>query len=65
MAHELEISVERHLGLIEERIRGCENALNKVETNIEQLRDRVPPYIVWTMTIMGTMLGSAITVILR
>ena len=52
-----DISMDRHLGRIEERIKGCENALNKVEGTLEQLRDRVPPWIVWAMTIMEQQSG--------
>jgi len=60
-----DISMDRHLGRIEERIKGCENALNKVEGTLEQLRDRVPPWIVWAMTIMAAAIGSLLTITLR
>ena len=60
-----DISMDRHLGRIEERIKGCENALNKVEGTLEQLRDRVPPWIVWAMTIMAAAIGSLLTLTLR
>ena len=60
-----DISMDRHLGRIEERIKGCENALNKVEGTLEQLRDRVPPWIVWAMTIMAAAVGSPPTLTLR
>ena len=60
-----DISMDRHLGRIEERIKGCENALNKVEDTLEQLRDRVPPWIVWAMTIMAAAIGSLLTITLR
>ena len=59
-----DISMDRHLGRIEERIKGCENALNKVEGTLEQLRDRVPPWIVWAMTIMAAAIGSLLTITL-
>ena len=60
-----DISMDRHLGRIEERIKGCEHALNKVEDTLEQLRDRVPPWIVWAMTIMAAAIGSLLTITLR
>ena len=60
-----DVSMDRHLGRIEERITGCENALNKVEGTLEQLRDRVPPWIVWAMTIMAAAIGSLLTLTLR
>ena len=60
-----DISMDRHLGRIEERIKGCENALNKVEDTLEQLRDRVPPWIVWAMTVMAAAIGSLLTLTLR
>ena len=60
-----DISMDRHLGRIEERIKGCENALNKVEGTLEQLRDRVPPWIVWAMTVMAAAIGSLLTITLR
>ncbi len=65
METEHEVSMDRQLGRIEERIKGCENALNKVEFTLEQLRDRVPPWIVWTMTTMAGIIGSLITLAMR
>ena len=59
------VSYERHLGRIEERVKGCEEALNKVEGTLERIRDRVPPWIVWVMTAMGGIIGSLVTLVAK
>jgi len=60
-----EVTVDRQLGRIEERIQGCERALHKVENTLEKVRDRVPPWVVWVTTGMGGIIGSLITLLVR
>ena len=63
--------LHRQVGQLEGRIESNENGVKSVaeslvrlEELIERVRDRVPPWIVWAMTVMGSLLGSALTIVL-
>ena len=63
--------LHRQVGQIEGRIEANEQAIRaitdgvvRLEELIERVRDRVPPWIVWSMTAMAGLLGSLLTVIL-
>ena len=63
--------LHRQVGQIEGRIEANEKCVQSLsesvvrfEELIERVRDRVPPWIVWSMTAMGGLLGSLLTVIL-
>jgi len=63
--------LHRQVGQIEGRIEANEQAIRAItdgmvrfEELIERVRDRVPPWIVWSMTAMAGLLGSLLTVIL-
>jgi hypothetical protein len=62
--------LHRQVGQIEGRIEANEKCVQslsesvvRLEELIERVRDRVPPWIVWSMTAMAGLLGSLLTII--
>ena len=56
--------IEGRIEANEQTIRAITDGMVRFEELIERVRDRVPPWIVWSMTAMAGLLGSLLTVIL-
>ena len=64
--------LHRQVGQLEGRVEANEQNIKAVtieharmEDLIDKVRDRVPPWIVWAMTAMGSILGSALTMLVN